>query len=77
MEDVVHEYQEARRRLLVFGYNATLTTGVEQAPRQPKRHFDNLMVRFAFCLEGYMCTRAPCLARHLQQAGALLECLLR
>lgn len=45
VEDVVHEYQEARKRLLVFGYNATLTTGVESTPRQPKRHFDNLMVR--------------------------------
>jgi hypothetical protein len=43
----VHEYQEARRRLLVFGYNATLTTGVEQVPRQPKRQFDNLTVRCA------------------------------
>lgn len=41
----MHEYQEARKRLLVFGYNATLTTGAEHAPRQPKRHFDNLMVR--------------------------------
>ncbi len=47
VEDVVHEYQEARRRLLVFGYNATLTTGVEQVPRQPKRQFDNLTVRCA------------------------------
>ena len=41
----MHEYQEARQRLLVFGYNATLTTGVEQVPRQPKRQFDNLTVR--------------------------------
>lgn len=31
------------RRLLVLGYNATLTQLVE-APRQPKRHFDQIKV---------------------------------
>lgn len=44
VEEVVHDYQRARRKLLVFGYNATLTTGVE-AQCQPKRHFEHLMVR--------------------------------
>ena len=43
VEEVVHDYQKAWRKLLVFGYNATLTTGVE-AQRQPKRHFEQLMV---------------------------------
>ncbi|KAK9822383.1 hypothetical protein WJX81_006174 [Elliptochloris bilobata] len=39
--EVVRAYRGARRRLLVLGYNATLTTAVE-APRQPKRHFDQI-----------------------------------
>ena len=34
-------YKRSRRRLLVLGYNATLTTAVE-APRQPKKHFDQI-----------------------------------
>ncbi len=37
-------YKRARRRLLVLGYNATLTTAVE-APRQPKKHFDQIQAR--------------------------------
>ena len=36
-------YKRSRRRLLVLGYNATLTTAVE-APRQPKKHFDQIQV---------------------------------
>lgn len=36
-------YFTSKRRLLVLGYNATLTTAVE-APRQPKRHFDQIKV---------------------------------
>jgi len=47
VEEVVHEYQVAAKRLLVFGYNATLTTGAD-VPRQPKRQFDSLTVRTVF-----------------------------
>lgn len=43
LESVLHDYTNGRRRLLVLGYNATLTTAVE-APRQPKRHFDQIQV---------------------------------
>ena len=39
----VKQYGQSKRRLLVLGYNATLTTAVE-APRQPKRHFDQIKV---------------------------------
>jgi hypothetical protein len=39
----VRKYACAKQRLLVLGYNATLTTAVE-APRQPKRHFDQIKV---------------------------------
>ncbi|BDA46931.1 probable alpha,alpha-trehalose-phosphate synthase [UDP-for [Coccomyxa sp. Obi] len=39
--EVVQTYYASKRRLLVLGYNATLTTAVE-APRQPKRHFDQI-----------------------------------
>ena len=37
------DYKRAKRRLLVLGYNATLTTAVE-APRQPHHHFDQIQV---------------------------------
>ena len=43
MEDVVRDYSKAKRRLLVLGYNSTLTTAVE-APRQPKNHYDQIKV---------------------------------
>lgn len=43
LEAVVGCYKRSRRRLLVLGYNATLTTAVE-APRQPKKHFDQIQV---------------------------------
>ena len=45
MEEVVHDYGHARQRMLVFGYNATLTTGVDAAPRHSKRQFDHPTVR--------------------------------
>ncbi|KAL3135793.1 Trehalose-6-P synthase/phosphatase complex synthase subunit [Trebouxia sp. C0010 RCD-2024] len=41
LESVLRDYTKSKRRLLVLGYNATLTTAVE-APRQPKRHFDQI-----------------------------------
>jgi trehalose-6-phosphatase len=42
-QEAVGHYRQSKRRLLVLGYNATLTTAVE-APRQPKRHFDQIKV---------------------------------
>jgi trehalose 6-phosphate synthase/phosphatase len=39
--EVVRTYRASSRRLFVLGYNATLTHAVE-APRQPKRHFDQI-----------------------------------
>lgn len=53
---VVRCYGASGRRLIVLGYNATLTTAVE-APRQPKRHFDQIKAltrvnpRILRCLE--------------------------
>jgi trehalose 6-phosphate synthase/phosphatase len=53
---VVRGYGDSTRRLIVLGYNATLTTAVE-APRQPKRHFDQIKAltrvnpRILRCLE--------------------------
>jgi len=42
LADATREFKCASgRRLLVLGYNATLTQAVE-APRQPKRHFDQI-----------------------------------
>lgn len=41
MDEVVSAYRKSSKRLLVLGYNATLTTAVE-APRQPKKHFDQI-----------------------------------
>lgn len=38
---VVTAYRDSNRRLIVLGYNATLTTAVE-APRQPRRHYDQM-----------------------------------
>ena len=46
MEEVVHCYKHTRRRLLVLGYNATLTTSIE-AP-QAKRTFDQMQVRYSY-----------------------------
>ena len=42
-KQALKHYNQSKRRLLVLGYNATLTTAVE-APRQPKRHFDQIKV---------------------------------
>jgi hypothetical protein len=53
---VLRGYGASKRRLIVLGYNATLTTAVE-APRQPKRHFDQIKAltrvnpRIFSCLE--------------------------
>ena len=39
----MRDYKATTKRLVLLGYNATLTTAVE-APRQPKRHFDQIQV---------------------------------
>ena len=52
---MLRAYRGARRRLLVLGYNATLTTAVE-APRQPKRHFDQIKARAPrSCVQAHSC----------------------
>jgi trehalose 6-phosphate synthase/phosphatase len=38
---VVSGYLTSSRRLLVLGYNSTLTAVVE-APKQPRRHYDQI-----------------------------------
>ena len=50
-------YRRSRRRLLVLGYNATLTTAVE-APRQPKKHFDQIQALTRVNPAAYSCLAA-------------------
>ena len=84
LDAVVGCYQRSRRRLLVLGYNATLTTAVE-APRQPKKHFDQIQVGAAFgCLvraAALLCLRFPS-RQHAEKHGTRVcwrgrLCLLR
>ncbi|WPT11748.1 Alpha,alpha-trehalose-phosphate synthase [UDP-forming] 1 [Picochlorum sp. SENEW3] len=53
-EAAVQAYNESKRRLLVLGYNATLTTAVE-APRQPKKHFDQIQAMTRVNSAAYSC----------------------
>eukprot|EP00854_Cymbomonas_tetramitiformis_P000752 gene752-1225_t len=39
--EIVNAFHQSKQRLIILGYNATLTTAVE-APRRPKRHFDQI-----------------------------------
>ncbi|EFN51489.1 hypothetical protein CHLNCDRAFT_37352 [Chlorella variabilis] len=57
MEATVGCYKRSRRRLLVLGYNATLTTAVE-APRQPKKHFDQIQALTRVNPAAYSCLAA-------------------
>ena len=50
-------YRAARKRLLVLGYNATLTTAVE-APRQPKKHLDQIQALTRVNPAAYSCLAA-------------------
>ena len=50
-------YRSSRKRLLVLGYNATLTTAVE-APRQPKKHFDQIQALTRVNPAAYACLAA-------------------
>ena len=47
VEDVVHCYQHDTRRLLVLGYNATLTVATEAPRGLPKSTFDQMQARAA------------------------------
>lgn len=46
-DGVVMDFKKSKRRLLVLGYNSTLTTAVE-APRQPKNHYDQIKVKITW-----------------------------
>lgn len=64
LDSAVGCYSRSRRRLLVLGYNATLTTAVE-APRQPKKHFDQIQALTRVNPAAYSCLAAlsqnPCI----------------
>ena len=60
------DFRRAKRRLLVLGYNATLTTSVE-APRQPTLHFDQIQVLWPLHACAYWPTGLQC-------SGGLYEC---
>ena len=78
-KEAVSHYMQSKRRLLVLGYNATLTTAVE-APRQPKRHFDQIKVlsrlQNASVTASVISSQAAQLAPPLQGASARLAQLL-
>lgn len=79
--EVVRSFRGTRRRLLVLGYNATLTTAVE-APRQPKRHFDQIKVRTGLpkCAESASIggrSRRPGAFAGLERAACARACLDR
>ena len=56
---IVNDYTRSNRRLLILGYNATLTTAVE-APRQPKKHFDQIQAMTRVNQAAYDCIAALC-----------------
>jgi trehalose 6-phosphate synthase/phosphatase len=55
--EAVAAYSTSQKRLLVLGYNATLTTAVE-APRQPKKHFDQIQALTRVNPAAYTCLAA-------------------
>jgi len=57
LEQAVSEFRASRKRILVLGYNATLTTAVE-APRQPKKHFDQIQALTKVNPAAYSCLTA-------------------
>jgi trehalose 6-phosphate synthase/phosphatase len=57
LNDVIDSYKASRRKLLVLGYNATLTTAVE-APRAPKKHFDQIQALSKVNPTAYECLQA-------------------
>jgi trehalose 6-phosphate synthase/phosphatase len=54
LDQAVSVYRTSKKRLLVLGYNATLTTAVE-APRQPKKHFDQIQALTRVNPAAYAC----------------------
>ena len=78
-QEAVSAYGQSKRRLLVLGYNATLTTAVE-APRQPKRHFDQIKVlsrlQSASVTASVISPKAANLAPPLRGASAKIALLL-
>ncbi|KAK9804133.1 hypothetical protein WJX73_003206 [Symbiochloris irregularis] len=58
-EMAVNDFRRAKRRLLVLGYNATLTTSVE-APRQPTLHFDQIQAWTRVNPRVYSCVQKLC-----------------
>lgn len=54
LDKAVATYRNSVKRLLVIGYNATLTTAVE-APRQPKKHFDQIQALTRVNPAAYAC----------------------
>lgn len=57
LDQAVAAFKASQRRLLVLGYNATLTTAVE-APRQPKKHFDQIQALTRVNPAAYSCLAA-------------------
>ena len=53
----VNTYRASKRHLLILGYNATLTTAVE-APRLPKKHFDQIQAMTTLNMAAYTCLKA-------------------
>eukprot|EP00803_Ostreobium_quekettii_P004213 evm.model.scf_496.3 EVM.evm.TU.scf_496.3 scf_496:10894-17245(+) len=56
---VVHAFNDSCRRLIVLGYNATLTTAVE-APKQPRKHYDQMKALARVNPSTIKCIRALC-----------------
>lgn len=54
---LVSSYADSKKRLLILGYNATLTTAVE-APKQPKKHFDQIQAMTRVNSAAYDCIAA-------------------
>ena len=57
LNQAVSAYKDSKKRLLILGYNATLTTAVE-APRQPKKHFDQIQALTRVNPAAYACLSA-------------------
>ncbi len=46
VHECVADFNRARQRLLVLGYNATLTTSVDTSRLPKRQHYDQFMVCF-------------------------------
>ncbi len=52
----VNTFRASKRHLLILGYNATLTTAVE-APRLPKKHFDQIQAMTTVNMAAFNCLK--------------------